>query len=474
MASIHPKLATLLAHGQVPAASEPFVKSSSLVFRAVHDNWNGNFHNAILHAQEALTIALPEWRLLRSYAWVHLGNALAFTQGTQAAVHTLTAELFQHNEMSVPERIRRQVTLALIYWQAGNLTKLRQECELGIKLSEAHQDAAASTVNLLHLYLGHVFYQRNELAEAGIHFSKATQRPLLAHRDGLVMGVFGQALVHQAQGEVAEAQRVIESGIEFCLEHEATHLLAFVRGFQIELAWRQGHLEQTYSWVKQLDSTQLPSLLPWPYDLRFTLCHLLLAQKTTASLARAEVELSRLMAIAEKSDNKWVKLQGLAWQALLYDAQHKWDLAVSTLHSLVKLAEEENFIRLLVDAGPAMAQLCQKVYALEPRTPFVQNLLTAFNPNSHPKQNHHHNRLLSTLSPLTEREMEVLALLAQRYSNKEIGRELVITPETVKRHTINIYQKLGVGSRRQAVSEAHRMGLLESEPLHTVDYNKFQ
>jgi len=64
------------------------------------------------------------------------------------------------------------------------------------------------------------------------------------------------------------------------------------------------------------------------------------------------------------------------------------------------------------------------------------------------------------IEPLTERELEVLGLLAQRLSNKEIAHELSISPMTVKRHTINIYQKLLVQSRREAVATASALGIL--------------
>jgi len=64
------------------------------------------------------------------------------------------------------------------------------------------------------------------------------------------------------------------------------------------------------------------------------------------------------------------------------------------------------------------------------------------------------------IEPLTKRELEVLTLLAQQLSNKEIAVQLVISPATVTRHTHNIYQKLNVRSRWQAVTEANRLGIL--------------
>ncbi len=65
---------------------------------------------------------------------------------------------------------------------------------------------------------------------------------------------------------------------------------------------------------------------------------------------------------------------------------------------------------------------------------------------------------------LSNRELDVLILLEERLSNKEIARRLVISPSTVKRHTLSIYAKLGVGSRREAVAKARRLGVLPVSP----------
>jgi LuxR family maltose regulon positive regulatory protein len=64
------------------------------------------------------------------------------------------------------------------------------------------------------------------------------------------------------------------------------------------------------------------------------------------------------------------------------------------------------------------------------------------------------------VEPLTNRKLKIIDLLAQRMSNKEIAEKIFISPETVKRHTINIYQKLSVNSRRQAVDRARDLGIL--------------
>ncbi len=104
-----------------------------------------------------------------------------------------------------------------------------------------------------------------------------------------------------------------------------------------------------------------------------------------------------------------------------------------------------------------MAVLLKHLYFQGYAPAFIQQILDAF-PTSNPSVNG--TQTLAFIETLTDREMEVLSLLAQRLSNKEISKVLVISPETVKRHSSNIYQKLQVKNRRQAVAKAYTLNLL--------------
>ena len=134
------------------------------------------------------------------------------------------------------------------------------------------------------------------------------------------------------------------------------------------------------------------------------------------------------------------------------------------LEQAVRMAEPGGFIRLFVDLGPRMMALLVRLRGRGVALPYVDRILDAFG-----REKPAAARLTPVVSPLeqtelleplTEREREILALLAQRLSNKEIAQQLVISPQTVKRHTVNLYQKLQINGRREAVSEATRLGLL--------------
>ena len=157
-------------------------------------------------------------------------------------------------------------------------------------------------------------------------------------------------------------------------------------------------------------------------------------------------------------------IEVLALQALLDDAKGDEPAALQMLQQAVDLAQPGGLVRVFVDLGPKMAALLARLNNLGNTTPFVGQILQAF-----PAADLNDLDLISAplslanqanlIEPLTNRELEVLELLAQRLSAKEIAQRLFISDRTVKRHTANIYQKLDVHSRQEAISEAMTLGI---------------
>jgi LuxR family maltose regulon positive regulatory protein len=155
-------------------------------------------------------------------------------------------------------------------------------------------------------------------------------------------------------------------------------------------------------------------------------------------------------------------LQALAYQMLQEEAQ-----ALDILSEAVKLAEPEGYIRSFVDEGTSMEALLYRLRKQSRKqgpTPYLDRLLAAFQQESRAHMQPGGQTQAQPLSnPLSEREREVLQLIARGASNQEIGRELVIVSDTVKRHVSRIFTKLGVQNRMQAVKQARELGLLDEE-----------
>lgn len=154
-----------------------------------------------------------------------------------------------------------------------------------------------------------------------------------------------------------------------------------------------------------------------------------------------------------------VQIEVLALHALLDDALGRQDAALAHLQTALALAQPGGLVRVFIDLGAPMARLLNLLVRQDPAAAWAAELLQAFpSPTSFPVRPSPPPPAL--IEPLTFREQEILALLAQRLSAKEIAQQLVISDRTVKRHAANIYQKLGVHSRQQAVAAAAAHGLL--------------
>jgi LuxR family maltose regulon positive regulatory protein len=160
----------------------------------------------------------------------------------------------------------------------------------------------------------------------------------------------------------------------------------------------------------------------------------------------------------------------LALLAILHDAEGDEAVALAQLRRAVELAQPGGIVRLFVDLGPPVARLLQRLQGQDIlpdyMSQFLGQILAVFDESASDQDQFSVGKSLrpspALANSLTSREMEVIELLAKRLTNKEIARKLVISPDTVKTHTLNIYAKLNVHSRRQAVDRAIEIGFLSA------------
>jgi LuxR family maltose regulon positive regulatory protein len=186
-------------------------------------------------------------------------------------------------------------------------------------------------------------------------------------------------------------------------------------------------------------------------------------------LAQGEAEeatslLQRLLETAEGGGRRTRAIEILGLQALAYQAGGHTDRAMASLQRALTLAEPEGFVRTFVDEGPPMARLLYKALSRGSVLDYVRQLLAAF-PDAQPEEAAPPDAQASEsdlIEPLSDRELEVLQLIAEGLTNPEIASRLYLAKNTVKAHTRNIYGKLGVHNRTQAVARARSLGLLSS------------
>jgi LuxR family maltose regulon positive regulatory protein len=197
-----------------------------------------------------------------------------------------------------------------------------------------------------------------------------------------------------------------------------------------------------------------------------------LAQTHELPLSRARVYLTQgdtsaalavLETLSQEMEAKgWVDelLKVMVLQAVAYHTHREKDKAVQLLGDALALAEPGGFIRTFVDEGLPMAQLLSEVSSRGIMTDYVSKLLTTFESETKDEQRTIEPSPSSSVEPLSQRELEVLQLIAQGLSNQEICKRLFLALDTVKGHNRRIFNKLQVQRRTEAIARARELGLL--------------
>jgi LuxR family maltose regulon positive regulatory protein len=383
-------------------------------------------------------------------------------QGAYAAIY----DGFAQEEVSSPAfKATLLVTACNVHWIAADLQGLAQAAGQCIEQSQGAESPEMG--NYGHYHLGRVLYQHNDLAGAERHFSTVWKQPYVSYGDCFLYGACGLALTYQAQGRAQEARAVVQSIVDFMLETGNTTLLPQAQAFQAELTAMQGQVATAGLWAAQLDP--LPPLSPayGIFSPHLTLIKVWLAQNTQASREQAGDLLGRLQTFFASIHNSRFLIETLALQARLSSEKGDEPAALSALEQAINLAEPGGFIRLFVDLGPSMVRLLDQLRDQDVAPVYIARILAAFEKQDTMTGEGERTRRAqeaSLVDPLTPRELQVLALLARHLTNRQIAEELVISPGTVKTHTLQIYRKLDVRGRQQAVARAQELDILQDLP----------
>jgi LuxR family maltose regulon positive regulatory protein len=417
--------------------------------------WTADGERTRALARRALETTPVEHRYARGVAWLFTAAGLQMLGETNTAIEVLRRGLSEDVSHDDTYATRLLVSLCFIHWMIGDLSALVLAADHLYDL--ARQNDLAESIDWAHYFRGCARYQQNDLDSAARHFAAVLAEHRFAHGIVFPHSAFGLASAYQARGQAELASRAAESVAKYALEMNNASMLNGARAFAAHLALGQGREGEAAAWAAHAGPEIRPAPMPLFYAPEFTFVEVLLAQGTPKHLEEAARILARLHEIVETTHNTRFLIEALAYEALLHDARREHSAALETLKQAVALAEPGGVIRVFVDLGPNMAALLHELAAGRPAPGFVARLLVAFPEAPSVLPAPHQGEMIE---PLSARELEVLALLAKRLSNKEIARELYISPMTVKRHALNIYGKLLVNGRREAVAKAIALGIL--------------
>ena len=263
------------------------------------------------------------------------------------------------------------------------------------------------------------------------------------------------ARLEQIQGNAVTAVEHMNTAEKLTKEHHfAFKYTVRVKYGLVRLWIAQGNLEKA-SHIVQESGITANDEIPYLREPEFlALLRLLLAQGDyDASLALSK----RLLQKAETGKRIGRVIEVLVLQALIFQCRQETERSLTVLKRALSLARPERYIRTFVDEGEPMARLLHLARSRQIETEYAADLLSVFEKAAGKTQPP--SQLL--IKPLTMREIEVLRLIEAGCSNQDIAGKLVISIPTVKRHISNIYTKLGVESRTQAVSMGKELKLFE-------------
>ncbi len=330
--------------------------------------------------------------------------------------------------------------------------------------------------------LGDLCRELDEL-EAALHYTlEGIELSRLWRSVNAALGYITLARIKQTQGNVKDVNEAMEAARQLATLYDAADMGIIGVSFYQALLWiEQGNLEAASQWARErgldqeIDPAELDRKDDWvSFHLRkyeyLVLARLLLAQAhPDKALSVLEPVLSRM----EQQGRTRLLIETLMLKALALQAQGQVAQAMTTLERALSLAEPGGYIRLFADEGEPMRSLIADCrLQIEKRTlgenarrllAYTAKLLSAFPTRvSAPAVKSEISNLKpeTLIEPLSERESEVLRLLAAGLSNPEIARELYVAVSTVRSHTKSIYGKLDVHGRWEAVQRAKELGLL--------------
>lgn len=418
-------------------------------------------------AQSALAWLPQDEEYIRSFALMFLSWTNQAIGQEDVALVALQQALRDHSSQ-INSTARLLLAQGWIYLAAG---KLHQVEHTALHLLQIAQQADLQlSQNFAHWFLGVVHYEWNNLDTAAYHFSVVIANQHHAHNWVVQDALRGLTLTYQAQGLDSKAQETAAALLELVQEQHNQRELWNAYAFQGKLALLQDKVQEAGQWLEMALEQEVQGPMAFLEDPPITIARLLLAKGDKVGIAQGQALLKKLLQHIEAIHNTRKMIQVLALQAWAYDLQGQESQAQEALERALALARSGRFIRTFADLPPVARLLNEmrkhrKVRQVvdQKLDTYIQRILAAM--TTPPALAPSREELLRQkgLEPLTGRELQILRLLEKNLTNKEIARKLVVTTGTVKVHTNNVYRKLSVNNRHEAVALARALGFLDAD-----------
>jgi LuxR family transcriptional regulator, maltose regulon positive regulatory protein len=423
----------------------------------------GDVTGAVKYAQQALELT-PEDDQARYIQATSLLGIAQYSSGDLEAAERSLADFHTHLRQTGETVTLIGITflLADIRVALGRLHEAESIYQQSLRFATDQEGFMLPGLADLYRGLSELYVERGDLETAEQHLlnsQKMGELPDWPHR------------LYVSQARLKEAQGDLDGALALLVEAERLTIrtplpdVRPVAALKAQVWLKQGRLAEAQGWARERGLAVDDDLHYTREFEHVTLARVLIAagksDREAGSLDEAVRLLGRLRQAAETGGRLGSVIQILLLQALAFQAQDNLPHALALLEHALILAEPGGYVRIFVNEGEAMRLLLEKQsrYRDHPLSDYADRLLAAFTEPVAAPKSAISQRKPDVTEPLSEREMEVLRLLRSELSGPEIAQQLIVSLNTLRTHTKNIFNKLGVNNRRTAVRRAEELGL---------------
>ena len=416
------------------------LKSEFLILRAVHAAMTHQPELAMKYVHRAQKTKSAKDPFLQTYVSFGLGAA------QKMALQLFQSEQSFRNSLAFADKdgnsfiaLSAYANLTDVLYLQGRLADAEKTCQEALERFSENIPEASDW----YWTLARIHYQWNQLERA----LELINRAIDLCTDVRQATVHSRILMQRAQilyglGEREKAQADLDSADGFARSLQDKNILRSLLRQRVIIAIRDANLESARQWFATLKSF---GEAPYAYYHTYTKSRLLLAERR---LREAEAEFDTTLKLLDGLELVLIRIETLIWYSVCLNELNQTSKATKMLDEALLLAKQGNIVRPLVEARVGLMPMVKNSGQRLEHTGAAWALEQA---NRISRQVADGERSLSKGSDLTRREREILQLLAIGLSNQEIAERLFIAEGTLKRHVANLYQKLGVHNRTQAI-----------------------
>ncbi|MDQ1382690.1 MAG: hypothetical protein QOG65_69 [Actinomycetota bacterium] len=410
------------------------------MYRAALALMAGDIVCTVDHARRVLTVAADDDDMGRAAAYALLGLA-AWSEGDlDSAFADYTDSIARMRRAGhIADILGCSIAMADIRVAQGRLRDAQRLYEQGLQLAADYQAGPLRGTADMYVGLAEILRERDDREAAAEQLQRAQELELFGTRQYPYRSRAVRAGLQLAAGDTAGCLELLEEA-EQVYDTDFSPAVRPIGARRARAYVLQGDVNAARAWVRERNLSTDDELR---YVTEFEHITLAIVRINDApgerDLQQVGAMLDRLLASAEAGGRGSSVIEILAVQALAFDARGDTPRALDALRRALTLAEPEGYVQVFDSLGPRLSAL--------------REALVTGSARPHPKQQQ------GLVDPLSERELDVMRLLRSDLSGPDIARELMVSLNTMRTHTKNIYTKLGVNNRREAVRRAEELGL---------------